>query len=124
MRISDWSSDVCSSDLAALAGGDLRLQIGDVERRVARGPVAGGEVGVDFRVAEMAVVDEEEIVEQDAFVVDALAVGGHRAGGDTAEVGVVAAHGDEEGGGLAFYEHRHDDGIVGTMRVAVIGTQQ
>src|SRR3546814_4693795 len=60
---------------AALAGGDLRLQIGDVERRVARGPVAGGEVGVDFRVAEMAVVDEEEIVEQDAFVVDALAVG-------------------------------------------------
>src|SRR3546814_2006082 len=103
MRISDWSSDVCSSDLrarAALAGGDLRFQVGDVERRIACGPVAGGEVGVDFSVAEMAVVDEEEFVEEDAFVFDAFAVGGHRAGGYAAEVGVVAARGDEEGGGV------------------------
>src|SRR3546814_12869466 len=31
MRISDWSSDVCSSDLAAIFGGEQRLHLGIVE---------------------------------------------------------------------------------------------
>src|SRR3546814_15549094 len=42
MRISDWSSDVCSSDLIA-GGGDLRkvFQGSDLEGAMARHPMAG-----------------------------------------------------------------------------------
>src|SRR3546814_7680843 len=32
MRISDWSSDVCSSDLSAQPGGDRRLSLYDRDR--------------------------------------------------------------------------------------------
>ena len=84
---------------AALAGGDLRLQIGDVERGVARGERAVDEMRRDRGVAEMPVVDEQDIVEDDAFVFDAAAVRRHRSGRDAAKVGVMAARGDEEGGG-------------------------
>src|SRR3546814_16008620 len=34
MRISDWSSDVCSSDLSAL-GGEIRIAAEKIEHRVA-----------------------------------------------------------------------------------------
>src|SRR3546814_7624986 len=42
LRISDWSSDVCSSDLEARAGFPIRLLSGDEEARLsALGVVAG-----------------------------------------------------------------------------------
>src|SRR3546814_10562982 len=52
MRISDWSSDVCSSDLVGaarrdlLAGGEYdlaRLAVGDVEGRLLAAPLLGHE---------------------------------------------------------------------------------
>src|SRR3546814_19566905 len=48
MRISDWSSDVCSSDLVGhAAAGDIDARFGDDRRRIARILViAGVEDGV------------------------------------------------------------------------------
>ena len=107
---------------AALARRNLCLEIGDVERGVARRPVAVDEMCGDDGVEEISIVDDQHIVEENAFVLDAAAVGGHRAGGDAAEVGVVAARGHEEAWFVAFHEHRHDDGDVGeVVRAAVIG---
>src|SRR3546814_16322954 len=56
MRISDWSSDVCSSDLLGLAGQELQLvAAADAERLVAEPEQArleqGGELG---RVVDVA----------------------------------------------------------------------
>src|SRR3546814_3144343 len=44
MRISDWSSDVCSSDLrpAAVGDGDERLHRNLLRRRLSRGHAASG----------------------------------------------------------------------------------
>jgi len=62
---------------AALARGDLRLEVGDVERGVARGEGAVDQMRGDLRVAEIAVVDDQYVVEENALVFDAAAVGGH-----------------------------------------------
>src|SRR3546814_9048374 len=61
MRISDWSSDVCSSDLAAAAGGRPHVDAGEAERgRLAQGRhrklhrlVPGGSIGGDFLAREL-----------------------------------------------------------------------
>src|SRR3546814_9994585 len=49
MRISDWSSDVCSADLIGRARGDLRGHVQPHQRRIGE---RGGE-----REAELAVLD-------------------------------------------------------------------
>src|SRR3546814_2233986 len=63
MRISDWSSDVCSSDLAFENGGDagaglrLDLAVGVVERQ----PEAFGQPPADRRLARAHRADEDEV---------------------------------------------------------------
>src|SRR3546814_5824767 len=72
MRISDWSSDVCSSDLLGLAGQELQLvAAADAERLVAEPEQArleqGGELGRVVDVAgDLAALDEELLVEGEA----------------------------------------------------------
>ena len=83
---------------------------------------AAGQQRAHFRLAEVALVDQQCIVDQHAFLVDRPAVGRHRSGRDPADVGMVAARRDEGGGlGLLAIEDRHDDGDVGQMRAAAIG---
>ncbi len=107
---------------AFLAGGDLGLQVGDVMVRIARRIGMVGEMVAEFVLQECALVDEFEIVEQDAFFLDDLAVGGHRARRDAADIGVMAAAGNEEQDILAVVaEDRGDDGDVGQVGAAVIG---
>src|SRR3546814_11790892 len=68
MRISDWSSDVCSSDLLApgmnhgpLLAGDV-LQAGPGPEVPELHPVAGGSVEIDQRVARHLSGPEDEQV--------------------------------------------------------------
>src|SRR3546814_5646040 len=79
MRISDWSSDVCSSDLADHLARIARLEIGDGSldlRRLARRAIdaraAGGEIALDDHLADaaraagnvgVAAVEAEHVVE-------------------------------------------------------------
>ena len=76
-------------------------------------------------LAEMALVDQQLIVDQHAFVVDRAAVGRHRSRRDPADVGMVAARRDEGRRlGLVAVEDRHDHRDVGQMRAAAIGIVQ
>lgn len=71
-----------------------------------------------------AVADEQPVVEEDALLLDGAAEGGHGAGGDAADLGVVAARGDQEAecpSGIArLVEHRGHDGHVGQVGAAVV----
>ena len=74
------------------------------------------------RLAEAAGIDQQDIVDQHAFLVDDAAVGRHRSRRDPADIGMVAARRDKPGGrGIAVDEHRHDHGDVGQMGAAAIG---
>ena len=81
---------------ALLVGGDLGAEIGQVLRDVAGRIASGGEQLAQLAFAEPAALDQQHVVDQHAFFVDAAAVGRHRAGGDAADVGVMAARADEE----------------------------
>src|SRR3546814_14082896 len=63
MRISDWSADVCSSDLIALAGG-----VAEAVRR-ARGKI-GHLVKVEVEVDTLEQLDEVMTVAPDAVLLD------------------------------------------------------
>ena len=82
---------------AALAGGDLRLQIGDVAVRIARRPSPFAEQRPHLRLAEAAGIDEQDIVDQHALLVDRAAVRRHRSRRDPADIGMMAARRDEPG---------------------------
>src|SRR3546814_14944446 len=87
MRISDWSSDVCSSDLERAAGrenygpGHVRLlapefpvhEIGEAAEEQAEGDAAGDEV-MDAQPTELFLARHVEDAERDA---DGPAVEGH-----------------------------------------------
>ena len=62
---------------AFLVGGDLRLDIGDVHVRAARRIAGAGQQGAEFGLAEMAAIDQQEIVDDDAFFFQRA---GHAAG--------------------------------------------
>ncbi len=81
---------------ALLARRDLRLQVGDVLRHVARRVAAGAEELRDLALAQAALLDQQEVVDQHTLFFDRAAVGRHRARRNAADVGVVAARGDEE----------------------------
>ncbi len=82
---------------------------------------AVGEQAPGLRLAETAVLDEQPVVEEDALLVDGAAARGHGAGGDAADLGVVAARGDVEQDPLTLrVEDRGDDGDVGEMGAAVV----
>ncbi|SGG46396.1 Uncharacterised protein [Mycobacterium tuberculosis] len=86
------------SDLvdALLVGGDLRAQIGEVGVGIAGTERRLGKQAPGFGLAEPSVLGEQPVVEQHALFVDLAAVGGHGAGGDAADFGVVPARGDKE----------------------------
>ena len=83
---------------AFLVRGDLRFQVGDVLRRVARRVGAAREQRQDLGFAQHTGVDELEVVDLHAFLVDARRKRRHRPRRDPADVGVVAARADVEGG--------------------------
>ena len=75
---------------------------------------------VSLLLAEAAAIDQLEIVDIDAFLLDRGRVRRHRARRNAADIGVVAARGDPEQN-FPPVEHRRADGDVGQMRAAVIG---
>ena len=75
-----------------------------------------------FRLAEMAFVDHQLIVDQYPLVPDRLAVGRHGAGGDPANVGMVSSRRDERGGlTIIAIENRNDHRDIGQVGAAAIG---
>src|SRR3546814_9138663 len=63
MRISDWSSDVCSSDLVVPGAGGGKIDIAaqclaDADQQVCLGPP-----GLDLRAADESAVDAEALSE-------------------------------------------------------------
>ena len=53
---------------AARVGGELRLEVGDILVGIARGPGAGGEALAQRLLADLAAVEQQEVVEQHAFL--------------------------------------------------------
>ncbi len=76
-----------------------------------------------FLLAEAAAVDQLEIVDIDAFLLDRGGVRRHRARRDAADVGMVPARGDPEQdiATSCVVEHRRADRDVRQMRAAIIG---
>ncbi len=105
-----------------LIGGDLRLDVGDVEIGIARGVAGAGEEGAELRLAEAPLRDEEEVVDHHPLLFEALRTGRGRARGEAADIGVVAARGDEIADLLPpFVEDRRNHGDVGEVGAALIG---
>jgi hypothetical protein len=76
---------------AFLVGGDLRLHVVDVLQRIARRILRAKQRVIKLLLAEFSLIDDLEVVEQDAFLVDGRGVRRHRAGRDAADIGVMAA---------------------------------
>src|SRR3546814_12517301 len=70
MRISDWSSDVCSSDLAALVelALDLDQQVGEAAQQAGRGGLVV-HVGAAAAVASQHAAQHQQVLELDALLV-------------------------------------------------------
>src|SRR3546814_13844976 len=86
MRISDWSSDVCSSDLQTLTGDDTNVRFASGQRLKLRlaeaNPVSGG---LRFELPDMPVVSsnrrahrERKSVVEGKRVSDRVDIGGRR----------------------------------------------
>ena len=52
---------------AFFIGGDLRLDIGHIHIRAARGVACAGQHGAEFRFPEMAAIHQQEIINHHAF---------------------------------------------------------
>ena len=106
---------------ALLVARDVGLEVGEVVAEVARRIVRGGEQFLGLGLQQPSAGDQLEVVDQHAFLVDMGRVGRHRAGRDTADLGVMAARRDIEQDVLAgLVEPRRDDGDVGQMSAAVV----
>ena len=106
---------------AARAGGDLGLDVADVLIDVSRRKWALREQLAECLFAESAVFDEQEVVDEHAFLAERGAVWRHGAGRHSTDVGVMTARGHVEQGIVSVVvEHRHHDGHVGQVRAAVI----
>ena len=75
---------------------DLRLDVGDVHVRAARGIFCGRQKGAEIRLADAALLDEKKIVDDDAFFLQHLRCGRRGAGRQAADVGVVATAANKE----------------------------
>ena len=106
---------------ALLAGGELGLEVGEVDVRGAHRVLDAEEQGAGLGLAEAAAVDQLPVVDVGAFVVDGAAVGRHRARRQAADVGMVAAGGGEEEHARAgLVPDRANHGDVRQMRAAVV----
>ena len=81
---------------AAGVGRHLGAQVGEVLLEVADRMGGAREQFRRLGLAQPAVLDQPEVLDEDALLVDRAAAGRHGAGGDAADVGVVGARGDEE----------------------------
>ncbi len=110
---------------AFFASSNLRLEIGNVLHHVANRIFARGEQLGHFLFQESALLHQQHVVDEHAFLVDVPAVGRHGAGSDAAHVGVVTAGGDVEKDLVAFLvKHGSDHRNVRQMGAAVVGIIQ
>ena len=116
----NWDDHALQFLHALFVGGDLRLDVGDVHVGAAGGIFCAGQKFAEFGFAEVAAIDEQEVVDDDAFFLQRAGHRRGRAGGDAADVGVMAAAADEEQDVRAVgIEYRRDDGDVRQMGAAV-----
>src|SRR5204862_1689929 len=76
---------------ALLVGRHLRLEVGDVLRRIARRPAPALEQRLRLLLEEATALDQLDVVELDALLLDAGRERRHRARRRAADVGMVAA---------------------------------
>src|SRR3546814_7685978 len=90
MRISDWSSDVCSSDLIGIAPDHVRckaarcLIVGQIVRQHADGREAVGELEADHRIAQLPLADLLDIVLRPVRAASGATEAGHASAEDDA----------------------------------------
>jgi hypothetical protein len=124
-----WRKEPLECGRAARVGSHLGAQVGEVLGKVADGVGTRREQGGRLRFAELAALDEPEVLDQHALLLDAAAAGRHRTGRDPADVGMVSAGGHEEQGrrragaaiGVRAGEHRRDHCEVGQVGAAGVG---
>ena len=105
---------------AHFVGGDLGLDVVDVLQWIACRIAAAGQERIELLLAEAAAIDQLEIVDINAFLLDGRCIGRHRARRNAADIGMVTARGDPEQNLLAV-EYRRADGNVGQVGAAVVG---
>ena len=116
----NWDDHALQFLHALFVGGDLRLDVGDVHVGASGGVFCARQKFAELGLAEVAAIDQQEVVDDYAFFLQSA---GHRrggAGGGAADVGVMAAAADEEQDVLAVgIEYRRDDGDVRQVGAAV-----
>src|SRR3546814_2785380 len=104
MRISDWSSDVCSSDLRGAGDGEGSVEVGQVAVDDGQGGVQVGQDGV-----EVAGVGLDERGQR----ADRVAAGAQRCGQL-----VAAGHEEVEDGAGAVRSEEHTSELRSLMRIS------
>ena len=105
-------------------GGHLGLQISQQLLGIAHGPNARRQPLLPSRQIELALMQKQDVVEQQAFVRNGAAEGRHRTGGDPPHIAMVAATGhkkDQLAPLPAFCEDRCDGGDIGQMGAPLVG---
>ena len=106
---------------ALFVGRNLRLQIGHVLLRIARGELAALQQRKHLGLAQGARIDELEVVDLHALFFDSRGERWHRSRRDAAHIRVVPTAADiERGLGAVIDVHRRDHGDVRQMRAAVV----
>src|SRR3546814_19987569 len=105
MRISDWSSDVCSSDLPGPAPSELRDAAWHGQRRT---KLIAGPAG-DFLSAERGASGAHQPAADDAAVADGRSKGIDPDGRDIRGFHASARTGASRGGGALAAAHHHRD---------------
>ena len=108
---------------ALFVGGKLRPQIGNILFRVARRMDGAAKHIHHLGLAIGAAVDQLEIVDQHAFLVDMRGIRRRGPRRLAADIGMVPPAGDKEQD-LALVEDRRNHGDIGKVRAAVIGVVQ
>ena len=108
---------------AFFVGGNLGLEVGDVLRRVAGGIVPAGQQRQQLGLAQHALVNQLDVVDLHALLLDRLGKRRHGAGCGAAHIGMVAARAHVKRG-TAVQINRGDDGNVRQVGAAVVGVVQ
>ncbi|MNX61188.1 hypothetical protein D3C86_921150 [compost metagenome] len=106
---------------ALLVGGDLRVHVGDVLIRIARGPAARAQDVARGLLAEFAVLHQLEVGKEHALVFHRLGIRRHRTRRRAADIRMVPTRSDvEQDLAAGVIEHRGNDRHVGQVRAAVV----
>ncbi len=119
-EIGDHFPEVCHT---LFVGGDLRLQVGDVLGNVADRVGVVGQKLFERLFPEAPLVDDLEVVDQHAFLVDGRCERRHRARRRSADIRVVPTRccPEQDLGVRTVREDRCDHSDVGQMCPAIIG---